>query len=248
VPTDLHHVRNGLVAVVLALGALALAVLQVPTTGGITPEPAPVSELVRWHERSSAFPPRVVPASPTAEAVTAEPAPTTTSTAAPSTTTSTPPTTAAPATRPERIRALVDFPFEQVAPSWQISFEVDGPSGVLGFADQDALVIHVYVRDDTSDDVLAFTLAHEMAHALDELHLTPEEQTEFRSLRGIPQTLDWLWSWDGGSAGDFSMPAGDFAESFAVAATGQTSEWASNLGAPPGPDVQQRVLEMAQQL
>ncbi|OWY62122.1 hypothetical protein B7486_60125, partial [cyanobacterium TDX16] len=62
---------------------------------------------------------------------------------------------------------------------------------------------------------------------------------------GIPQSLDWLWEWDGGSSGDFVMPAGDFAESFAVATTGDASHWASDLGAPPPPSVQQRVVAMA---
>jgi hypothetical protein len=248
VPGERHHIRNVLLTLAATVVAVVLAFLQVPfADAGPAATPAPSDAAAPGHLRTSVAPPRLVPEAPTAEAITAAPAPrpTTSTTTAP-TTTSTPPTTAAPLPRPERIRALVDFPFEQVAPSWQISFRSGGPAGLLGFADQDARVIEVYVQPDVSDAVLAFTLAHEMAHALDTLHVTPDERAEYRALRGIPQEVDWLWAWNGGSAGDFVMPAGDFAESFAVATTGETSEWASRLGPPPSPEVQQQVVAMAQ--
>jgi hypothetical protein len=240
-------VRNGLAAVVLAAAAITLAVLQLPVTAGVQPAADP-DAVVEPHRRWVSTPPRLVPTSPTAVAVpaTGAPQPTSTTTSAPpATTTTAPTTTAAAIPRPDRIRALVDFPFEQVAPAWQISFEAASQDGLLGIADQELQVIRVYVRADESDAALAFTLAHEMAHALDALHVTPDERDEYRSLRGMPQSLDWLWEWDGGSSGDFVMPAGDFAESFAVATTGETSDWASDLGPPPSTAVQQRVVAMA---
>jgi hypothetical protein len=159
------------------------------------------------------------------------------------TTTAAPPTTSPPVSRPERIRALVDYPFEERAPGWRVVFSRPVQDGLLGLADWDTSTISVYVAADASDAELAFTLAHEMAHALDALHLTPDERAEYRSLRGIPQALDWQWEWGGGD-GDFSMPAGDFAESFAVATTGDDAEWASNLGRPPTAQEQRGLLAL----
>lgn len=241
--------RKTAIVILLASAAMAIAMLQLPARAGAErPEPWTVDATpVAW----IAPPPRLAPESPPASAVLAEtdpPASTTTTppTTAPSTTT--PPTTTPPAPvvpRPERIRALVHFPFEQVAPSWHVSFEAPRNAGLLGLADPRHQTIRVFLHPDASDERLAFTLAHEMGHALDALHVTPDERREYRDLRGISQRVAWQWPWDGSSIGDRAMPAGDFAESFALATTGIASEWASRLGPPPSLAVQARVVEMA---
>jgi hypothetical protein len=237
------HLRNAVAAAVAALLAVGLAVVLVPIRHAEPTAPSSFALARRSEAPAPAFPPRRVPTSPVAVAMAAEetppPAPVETTT----TSTAPPTTSAPPVPRPERIRALVDYPFEAKAPDWTVVFSRPVQDGLLGLTDWSTSTITVYVAGDASDQELAFTLAHEMAHALDALHLTPDERADYRTLRGIPQELDWLWEW-GGSDGDFSMPAGDFAESFAVATTGDDAEWASHLGPPPTAQQQARLLEL----
>lgn len=248
-----HHLRRALGSVVVCLVAIAVVVLHLlPSSAGVSTSPATASasSAAVGPTSPSSTPPRLLPETPTAVAHAAEAPSTTTSsttstTAPPRPTTTTPPAPPPPAVpRPERIRGLVDYPFEQRAPGWQIRWAEPRARGVLGLTDHRTSQIIVFLHDDQSDEQLAFTLAHEMAHALDVLHLTHDERDDYRTLRGIPASLDWLWDWDGGASGDFAMPAGDFAESFAVATVDRTSGWQSRLGPPPTPAQQHGLLAL----
>ena len=130
------------------------------------------------------------------------------------------------------IGRLVNFDWEAVLPGWQVRFE-PGRAGLRGLTSFEARTIAVYVRGDLTAAQQAFDLGHELGHAVDVDRLTDSERAAWRQARGINAGTAWSWVWDGGSAGDYAMPAGDWAESFAVAVTGTTSEFQSRLAGPP---------------
>lgn len=105
----------------------------------------------------------------------------------------------------------ISYPWEQALDGWTISF--NGPrSDISGWIDFGERTIYLYVRSSHSDTQLAHVMAHEIGHAVDFLKVTPSEKSRWLEQRGIsPQS----WYPSAGS-NDFSSPAGDFAEAFAV--------------------------------
>lgn len=130
------------------------------------------------------------------------------------------------------IGRLVNFDWEAVLPGWQVRFEPGRP-GLRGLTSFDARTVTVYVRGDLTAAQQAFDLGHELGHAVDADRLTDPERAAWRQARGISAGTPWSWAWDGSAAGDYAMPAGDWAESFAVAVTGTTGEFQSRLAGPP---------------
>ena len=130
------------------------------------------------------------------------------------------------------IGRLVNFDWEAVLPGWQVRFE-PGRAGLRGLTSFDARTVTVYVRGDLTAAQQAFDLGHELGHAVDADRLTDPERAAWRQARGISAETPWSWAWDGSAAGDYAMPAGDWAESFAVAVTGTTGEFQSRLAGPP---------------
>jgi hypothetical protein len=103
-------------------------------------------------------------------------------------------------------------------------------AGVLGMSDATARTLTLYVRRDESVPLLAFTLAHEVAHVVDYEALTEADRRHWRRLRGIAESAPWYT--DRAGAPDLATGAGDFAECFAVYEVGLV-DFRSHVGGPP---------------
>ncbi len=124
-------------------------------------------------------------------------------------------------------------------PEWTIKFS-PGRSGILGYTYTDRKEIEVFVRDNISDALLAHVIAHELGHAVDLTLNSGDDRRSWQDARGIASTA---W-WPSSGATDFSVGAGDFAESFAAWQVGATY-YRSNLGSPPNPDQIQLMSQLA---
>ena len=87
-----------------------------------------------------------------------------------------------------------------------------GRTGFLGATWPDSRRIEIFVRDDLGDRDVAFTLAHEIGHAVDVVHLDEADRSRWLRARG---RTDARW-WADSGASDFEVGAGDWAEAFAV--------------------------------
>jgi hypothetical protein len=107
--------------------------------------------------------------------------------------------------------AHISYPWQERLVDWTIEF-VPGRSGYLGATWSAERRIEIYVRDDQSDAELAFTLAHELGHAVDLTFLDSVDRQRWLAARGID---DVPW-WTASGMSDYAVGAGDFAEAFAV--------------------------------
>ena len=88
------------------------------------------------------------------------------------------------------------------------------------------------MRSSQSSVDLAFTLAHELGHAVDLTLFGQAERSAWLEARGRP---DVPW-WPGGAYSDFGSGCGDWAEAFAVWQLGGTS-MSEIAGQPSGADL-----------
>ena len=86
-------------------------------------------------------------------------------------------------TRQAAILARISFPWEQQLPGWTIEFRA-GRTGFLGATWPDSRRIEIFVRDDLGDRDVAFTLAHEIGHAVDVVHLDEADRSRWLRARG----------------------------------------------------------------
>lgn len=105
---------------------------------------------------------------------------------------------------------LISYPWQELG--WQITFHA-ARNGVLGIASHSERRIRMYVRSSHSDRLLAFSVAHEIGHAVDFELGTPASHARWLELRGIDPDTPW-YGCEG--CADLETPAGDFAEVFAV--------------------------------
>ena len=134
---------------------------------------------------------------------------------------------------PERIGlqalALIAYPWARALPEWTISF-LPGRKGLLGGTWTTERRVEVYVRQGQRVHDVAFTLAHEIGHAVDVTFITGADRARWFAARGIDS--DQIWWADPGEP-DFATGAGDFAESFAAWQVGeQTTRSQSRWGSP----------------
>jgi hypothetical protein len=133
--------------------------------------------------------------------------------------------------------ARISYPWQSVLAGWSIEF-LDGRAGLLGGTYTYEKRIEIYVRPEHTVDEVAFTLAHELGHAVDVTLLSEAERNTWRTTRGIGADAPW---WVESGATDFSSVSGDWAESFAVWQVGGSSH--SRLGGQPSA---QQVTVMSQ--
>lgn len=120
---------------------------------------------------------------------------------------------------------------------WSIYF-LPGREGYLGMTYGTAGRIVIWIRHEHSSSEVAGVIAHELAHRVDLLFLTPKQRSEWRRIRGIPQKVSWYPTT---AITDKNTGAGDFAECTAWTLQGSTAKFSSRLGPPPTPE-QQRVI------
>ena len=73
--------------------------------------------------------------------------------------------------------------------------------------------IEVYARSQDNLDLLAYDIAHEIGHAIDVTYNTAETRKHWMESRGIDPATIWFGC---DRCSDYSTPAGDFAETFAM--------------------------------
>lgn len=120
----------------------------------------------------------------------------------------------------------ISYPWEEVLEGWTIVFEGPRPDR-SGWIDFRTRHITIYVRESHSNGQLAHVVAHEVGHAVDFHRVTPDERDRWIEARGLGD-LSW---YPDATSNDFSSPAGDFAESFAVWQVG--GNYQANLGGNP---------------
>ena len=120
---------------------------------------------------------------------------------------------------------LISYDWVALLPGWSIEF-LQGRPGLLGGTWTYEKRIEIYVRDYQDASEVAFTLAHELGHAVDVTLLSEQDRQRWRALRAMTADVPW---WVASGATDFSSGAGDWAESFAV---WQTGGWSHSKVAP----------------
>ena len=127
--------------------------------------------------------------------------------------------------------ALALLHYDWRAVGYTIDFEPGRP-GYLGMTYPNEHRIVVWVRPEHTAERIAFTVAHELGHAVDRTFVTDEERARYREVRGISLTSSW---WACNACSDYATPAGDFAETFAAWQLG-ADDFRSQVAPPPTPD------------
>jgi len=107
---------------------------------------------------------------------------------------------------------LISYDWQHKLPGWTVEFTGPRPS-ILGVTLPHDKHIEIYVRTGQSVFEVAFTLAHELGHAVDITYNTAAEREAWLAARSIAPGHDW---WTGSGQRDFEVGSGDFAETFAV--------------------------------
>ena len=110
----------------------------------------------------------------------------------------------------EKALALIDFPWKQL--EYEIVF-LPARRGFRAMTIQKERRIEIYVRPADDTGLLAYDIAHELGHAIDFSHNTHEIRRKWMELRGIDSATPWFGC---NRCTDYSTPAGDFAETFAL--------------------------------
>jgi hypothetical protein len=117
-----------------------------------------------------------------------------------------------PATIGAAALARISFPVSSALADWTVEF-LPGRAGLLGGTYTRQHRIEIYVRAGQTVDEVAFTLAHEIGHAVDLTYLNSAERQTWKVARGIDPSVAW---WAGSGVSDYASGSGDWAESFAV--------------------------------
>jgi hypothetical protein len=126
-----------------------------------------------------------------------------------------------PATaNPEAMRnnaalAMITFPWQEQL-EYQIVF-LDPQNGYRAMTYPKQHRIEIYARPGDNTARLAHDIAHELGHAVDVTFNTPDLRKKWMELRGIDPASAWFAC---NKCSDFSSPAGDFAETFALLQVG----------------------------
>lgn len=129
----------------------------------------------------------------------------------------------------ERVAAL--WPWRDLLPGWTVDW-LPGRPGLLGGTWTYQHRVEVYVRDGDEPAGLAFTFAHELGHIVDMTWLTDADRAGWAGRRGI--TGRW---WTSDEQPDWAVGAGDWAETFAAAVTGDQTRYAAWFPPPTMADL-----------
>ena len=115
-----------------------------------------------------------------------------------------------PAARPESALDLISIQWQKLG--YEIVFMPARP-GFRAMTFPSRHRIEVYARSQDNLDLLAYDIAHEIGHAIDVTYNTAETRKHWMESRGIDPATIWFGC---DRCSDYSTPAGDFAETFAM--------------------------------
>jgi hypothetical protein len=121
------------------------------------------------------------------------------------------------------------FPWSTRLPGWTVRF-LPGRDGLLGGTWTYERRIEIYIRPCQPRHDVAFTVAHELGHAVDVALLSEADRLEWKRQRGLDASVPW---WVDSGASDLSSGSGDWADAFAVWQVGGTSH--SRVAGQPTP-------------
>ena len=108
--------------------------------------------------------------------------------------------------------AAVRVNWQQLYPGWTIAFLPAQPA-LLGMTLVRERRVEIYVRTDRPLGGLVHDIAHELGHVTDVMYNSDADRARFLSLRRLSPTTPW---WTCSGCRDLDVPAGDFAETFAL--------------------------------
>lgn len=122
--------------------------------------------------------------------------------------------------------SLVEYPWQEVIPDWQIVLR-PSRTGYLAQTFLGQQRIEVYIRLNISSSEWAGIITHEIGHAVDSRYNTWDRRDEYGRIRGI----GGQWYACSGCT-DFATGSGDYAESFSYRFS-PPHQWRSRMGSPP---------------
>jgi hypothetical protein len=128
--------------------------------------------------------------------------------------------------RPKAVLELIHYPWQQLG--YEVVFLQSRP-GFRAMTMSDRRRIEIYMRPDDPPMETAFDVAHELGHAFDLEHNNTERRSQWCVMRGIDPDTPWFGC---NRCPDYSTPAGDFAETFALLLLGPGS-YHSRMAPPP---------------
>ena len=128
--------------------------------------------------------------------------------------------------RQQAALALIPFPWQQL--NYDIVF-LQPRVGVRAMTFPVEHRIEIYARPQDDIHLLAYDIAHELGHAMDIIYNTNETRRKWMELRGIDPATPWFGC---DKCSDYSTPAGDFAETFALLLFGP-KEFRGRIAPPP---------------
>ena len=130
--------------------------------------------------------------------------------------------------RQQAALALIPFPWQRL--HYEIVF-LHPRIGVRAMTFPMEHRIEIYARPQDDIHLLAYDIAHELGHAMDMTYNTNETRRKWMELRGIDPVTPWFGC---DKCSDYSTPAGDFAETFALLLFGP-KEFRGRIAPPPTP-------------
>jgi hypothetical protein len=127
-----------------------------------------------------------------------------------------------------RDAALALIPFHWQKLNFDIVFLAPRP-GLRAMTFTAAHRIEVYDRPRDTSRMQAYDIAHELGHVIDVTYNTKETREKYMRLRGIDPATPWFGC---NRCSDFSTPAGDFAETFALIQFGP-QDFRGKIAPPP---------------
>ena len=130
--------------------------------------------------------------------------------------------------RQQAALALIPFPWQQL--KYDIVF-LQPRVGIRAMTFPMGHRIEIYARPQDDIHLLAYDIAHELGHAMDMTYNTNETRRKWMELRGIDPVTPWFGC---DKCSDYSTPAGDFAETFALLLFGPKG-FKGRIAPPPTP-------------
>jgi hypothetical protein len=112
--------------------------------------------------------------------------------------------------RKKEALSFIEFPWQEL--NYEIVF-LPARVGFRAMTFRKTHTIEVYLRPQDDTRLVAYDIAHELGHAIDLTYNTQDSRERWMKSRGIDPATPWFGC---NECSDFSTPAGDFAETFAL--------------------------------